>query len=90
VTTVVISDRREGRRDPVESSEVKVSVAGKTRSDPPGRRAEGFRGLHWFAFATGLSVARLPGGSDRGFSPANGDFTSELSTGSVALPGGRI
>jgi hypothetical protein len=48
------------------------------------------RPLHWFAFATACQVARLPGGSDRGFPQPTETFTSELSTGSVALPGGRI
>jgi hypothetical protein len=50
----------------------------------------GFSRLHWFAFATACRVARLPGGSDRGFPQPTETFTSELSTGSVALPGGRI
>jgi hypothetical protein len=36
--------------------------------------------------ATACRVARLPGGSDRGFPQPTETFTSELSNGSVALP----
>jgi len=46
----------------------------------------GFSRLHWFVFSTACRVARLPGGSDRGFPQPTETFTSELSNGSVALP----
>ena len=42
--------------------------------------------LHWFASATACQVARLPVGSDRDTSPANGGFYFQASDGSVSLP----
>ena len=46
---------------------------------------ECFSRLHWFAVATACRVACLPGGSDRAFHPANGDFYSQAFDGSVTL-----